>query len=69
MPHAAPRIRKADVKRAISAWQAAGLPIGAIEIRDDGSIRIEAPREPQQDNPLDRWLAQGGGKDARGHKD
>lgn len=67
MRRAAPSFSTADVKRALAAWQKLGLPVGAVEIRDNGAtIRIEAPREPKQDNPLDTWLAQQGAKDARG---
>lgn len=66
MPRAERRPSPAEVKRQISAWQALGLTVGAVEIREDGTIRIEAPREPQQDNPLDAWLAKQGGKDAGG---
>ena len=69
MPRAPARFTQADVARAIKAWQAAGLPVGAVEIRDDGrSIRIEAPREPAQDSALDRWLDQSGMTNARRDK-
>lgn len=68
MPRTPARFTKADIARALEAWQAAGLQVGAVEIRDDGSIRIEAPREPAQDSALDRWLGQSGMTNARRDK-
>ncbi len=68
MPKAPARFTQSDIARALKAWQAAGLPVGAVEIRDDGSIRIEAPREPAQDSALDRWLDQAGMTNARRDK-
>lgn len=65
MPRQPSRFTQADVARAIKAWQAAGLAVGALEIRDDGSIRIEAPREPAQDSALDKWLSGSGSGNAR----
>lgn len=68
MPRAPARFSQSDVTRAIKAAKAAGFPVGAIEIREDGSIRIEAPREPKQDSALDLWLEQTGNKNADRHK-
>lgn len=49
----------AQIQRAIAAWRALGLPIGAIDIRADG-ITIFAPQAPHPaapapGNDFDRW--------------
>lgn len=68
MPRTPSRFTQSDLARALKAWQAAGLPVGAAEIKGDGSIRIEAPKEPAQDSALDRWLDQSGMTNARRDK-
>ena len=40
MPAARPT--EALIERSLRAWQACGLPVGAVEVRPDGSIRISA---------------------------
>lgn len=40
MPAARPT--EALIERSLRAWQACGLPVGAVEVRPDGSIRILA---------------------------
>ena len=55
MPAARPT--EALIKRSISAWMANGLPIGGIEVRADGLVRILAPSEvetvPSPEKPGD----------------
>lgn len=41
----APRPSRAVIRNAIEAAQACGLPIGAVEITRDGSVRILASAE------------------------
>lgn len=43
MPAARPTERL--ISRALAAWTNAGLAVGGIEVRPDGSIRILAPGE------------------------
>ena len=38
-----PRATEAAIRRAISAWKAAGLAVGAVEVAPDGTIRITTP--------------------------
>lgn len=39
----APRTTKAAMERALNAVQARGLTVASIEIKPDGTIRIETP--------------------------
>lgn len=65
MPRAA--FSPSKIERALRVWQAAGLSVGAIEIREDGSFRIETGKDQKQDSALDRWIASQGAGDA--HRD
>lgn len=43
------------IERAIAAWQEAGFVVGAVEVKPDGTVRIEGPavapdRESEQGN-------------------
>jgi hypothetical protein len=56
-----------DVTRAVRSVQAAGLPIGAVEVSQDGTIRIlpkNAAEHAGGDNDLDALIAKRE-KDAR----
>jgi len=48
---AATTFTEAQVKRAIKGAQAAGLPIGAVEISKGGAIRIIAMFDKQKAQP------------------
>lgn len=41
MPAARPS--KALIARTLEAWQAAGLAVGGLEVRPDGTLRVLAP--------------------------
>ena len=41
--HALPS--EALIRRALAAWQGAGLPVGGVEVRPDGTVRVLAPIE------------------------
>jgi hypothetical protein len=61
------RFRLRDVTRALRGAEAAGLPIGAVEVSQDGTIRIlpkNAAEHAGGGNDLDCWLAKRT-KDAR----
>lgn len=45
----APAATKAAIQRAIEAFQAAGLAIGAVSVSRDGTVRIETPVEKTVD--------------------
>lgn len=54
---AAPRPTKQQIERAISAWESSGLRVGAVEIRPDGTIRIERAHDdvaPKADRTQDK---------------
>lgn len=56
----AARFRQADVARALKGAQAAGFEVGAVEIADDGSIRIERAGKSTDNSPatpFDKWKA------------
>lgn len=36
---------EALIRRALAAWQDAGLPVGGVEVAPDGTVRILAPSE------------------------
>lgn len=38
----AARVTVQLIERALAAWQARGLTVGAVDVRPDGSIRISA---------------------------
>lgn len=48
---AAAKATEAAIRRAISAWKAAGLPVGAVEIAPDGTIRITTPIDQTDEAP------------------
>ncbi|WP_434612155.1 hypothetical protein [Tabrizicola sp. M-4] len=54
-----PKATEAAIRRAISAWKAAGLTVGAVEVSPDGTIRITTPidraEEPQQRQAPKKW--------------
>jgi len=53
------RFRQRDVTRALRGAKAAGLPIGAVEVNQDGTIRIlpkTAAEHAGGDNDLDAWI-------------
>jgi hypothetical protein len=59
--------KQRDVTRALRGAEAAGLPIGAVEVSQDGTIRIlpkNAAEHAGGDNDLDAWIAKRE-KDAR----
>lgn len=61
------RFRLRDVTRALRGAEAAGLPIGAVEVSQDGTIRILPKNTAEHaggDNDLDAWIAKRE-KDAR----
>jgi hypothetical protein len=61
------RFRLRDVTRALRGAEAAGLPIGAVEVSQDGTIRIlpkNTAEHAGSDNDLDAWIAKRQ-KDAR----
>lgn len=64
MPRAASKFTQADISRALKAVQAAGIEVGAIEIRPDGVLQISrvasAPTPPT--DPFETWKAK---RDAR----
>lgn len=47
---------KAQIERAIAAAEARGIVVGAVEVRPDGTIRVEAasPVAPANKQPQDR---------------
>lgn len=49
--------RQADLQRAVKAVQAAGLPLTAIEIEPDGTIRILTSEPASALSPLQQWEA------------
>jgi hypothetical protein len=52
------RLTKAVIARALEALVEAGLPVGAVEIAPDGTLRILAsPPAPDKADPLESWLA------------
>ena len=61
------RFRLRDVTRALRGAEAAGLAIGAVEVSQDGTIRILPKNTAEHeggDNDLDAWIAKRE-KDAR----
>lgn len=58
-PRRSPKATEAAIRRAISAWRAAGLPVGAVEVSPDGTIRImtpiDQPEEQQQRQTPKKW--------------
>lgn len=54
---AAARPTKQQIERAIAAWESSGLRVGAVEIRPDGTIRIERAHDevaPKADRAQDQ---------------
>ena len=43
MPAARPT--EALIERTLRAWQSCGLPVGGIEVKGDGTIRVLAPSQ------------------------
>lgn len=63
MPRTPAPFTQADVKRAVKAVQAAGVPVGGVEIKPDGTIRVLSHAGNPSDNPesaLANWKAQHG---------
>lgn len=53
-----PRTRKADVQRAISAVEQAGLKITGVKVAPDGTVTVLTGQPTvEQPQPLDQWLA------------
>lgn len=51
LPRRRSRATEAAIRRAISAWKAAGLPVGAVEVAPDGTIRITTPIDQADEAP------------------
>jgi hypothetical protein len=53
LPQSRRRPAEANLETALTAWQRLGLPVGAVVVMRDGTVRIEAPvdrpAEPAQD--------------------
>lgn len=49
--------RQADLQRAVKAVQAAGLPVTAIEIAPDGTIRVLTSEPASALSPYEQWKA------------
>jgi hypothetical protein len=49
--------REVDLRRAVKAVQAAGLPVTAIEITPDGTIRVLTSEPAPALSPYDQWEA------------
>ena len=43
----AARVTVQLIERALAAWKAQGLTVGAVDVRPDGSIRISAATPPE----------------------
>lgn len=64
MPRPTPKFTQADVVRALKGAKAAGFEVGAVEISQDGRIKImKVDAEPSTPDvtPFDAWRA---GRDA-----
>lgn len=48
------RMTEAAIRRALSAWRAAGLPVGGMEVTRDGTVRILASAPPAAQDAPDR---------------
>lgn len=57
MPSTTP-IRQSQITRAVKAVQAAGVPVGRVEIGPDGTINIhtDAGKVETDDDALNEWL-------------
>lgn len=58
MPRGKTRFTQADVARALKAAEAASFEVGAVEIDNDGKIRIlRSAEKPASGDPYDVWKA------------
>ena len=52
MPAAKPT--QALIERTLSAWSNLGLPIGSLEVRNDGTVRIFAPEASPNNHEIQK---------------